>query len=73
MMSSKNEIERELRVVERLIDRLSPNNHFFEDLVCLELHRKALTAALAIESATPAAREHIAENSGQSRRAAGAS
>lgn len=49
MASSPNELKRELRTVERLIETIKPNAGFVEDLLCLELHRKALSAALAIE------------------------
>ncbi len=43
------EIKHELRVVEELIAALNPDVGFAEDLVCLEMNRKALKAALSIE------------------------
>ena len=49
MASSHDKLERELRTVERLIETIKPDAGFVEDLLCLELHRKALSAALAIE------------------------
>ena len=39
---------KELQTVERLISTLKPNEHFVEDLVCLEMNRKALRAAIAV-------------------------
>jgi hypothetical protein len=44
-------LKRELRIVEELIAALSPDVGFAEDLVCLEMNRKALSAALSIERA----------------------
>ena len=43
------ELKHELRLVEELIAALNPDVGFAEDLVCLEMNRKALSAALAIE------------------------
>jgi hypothetical protein len=46
---SLRDLQRELRTVEQLISTLSPDAGFVEDLVCLEMNRKALAAALSIE------------------------
>jgi hypothetical protein len=49
LASSSPKLEDELRTVERLIETIKPDTGFVEDLICLELHRRALSAALAIE------------------------
>ena len=46
---SVSDLKRELRIVEGLIDALNPDVNFAEDLVCLEMNRKALAMALSIE------------------------
>jgi hypothetical protein len=44
------DLKKELRTVEHLISTLKPNEYFVEDLVCLEMNRKALRAALSIQN-----------------------
>ena len=45
------ELQRALRIVEKLIATSNPYADFAEDLVCLEMNRKGLAAALSIEHA----------------------
>jgi hypothetical protein len=64
MQDTQDRISRELRTVETLIATLRPNRCFVEDLVCLEVNRKALRAALAIERAHRAAARTAAPHHG---------
>lgn len=44
-----SELKRELRVVQELIAMANPKACFAEDILCLEMNRRALLATLSIE------------------------